>query len=360
MKSKSIIRSAVFAVLAATILSTFAGTLNEGDPAPKLQVAKWIQGEPVKTFEPGKVYLVEFWASWWPPCQDVMAHLNRLDQKFKNKGLIVIGQNVKERPTTKIEPYVKRLGNLISYRIATDAGASNRWSGKMVENWLYAAEAGIPTAFIVDKNGKTAFIGHPDEIDDKMIEDVLAGTFDLKKRAAAREAAAAKNEIWDAHSEAGKAAFKSKQWTKAMNELDELEKINPRKHVTTQCLRIAVLIGQQSCDAASKTALQLADEHRDDPFLQHRIARTIAKANPTNTVVLNTANQLVDRATAMLKGPEPEFLHTQARLAFLEGKKDKAIQLETEAAAAADPDFKDQFEMALVSFKQGKLPQLSF
>jgi hypothetical protein len=63
------------------------------------------------------------------------------------------------------------------------------------------------------------------------------------------------------------------------------------------------------------------------------------------------------RAVTRLKSPDPEFLHTQARLAFLQGKRERAIQLETEALSRAEPQLKDQLAQALESFKQGKLPQ---
>src|SRR4051812_10960880 len=67
-----------------------------GDPAPALQVEKWIQGEPVSKFETGKVYLVEFWASWCAPCKVSIPHLNEIYLKFKNRGLVVIGVAIRE------------------------------------------------------------------------------------------------------------------------------------------------------------------------------------------------------------------------------------------------------------------------
>jgi hypothetical protein len=56
-------------------------------------------------------------------------------------------------------------------------------------------------------------------------------------------------------------------------------------------------------------------------------------------LLVNRALELpiVDRAVALLKGPDPEFLQTQARRAFLQGKKERAIQLETEALGGAEP-----------------------
>ncbi|MEO8884533.1 MAG: hypothetical protein ABI367_00625, partial [Mucilaginibacter sp.] len=37
---------------------------NIGDDVPQLRVKKWLKGTPVEEFEKGKVYVVEFWATW--------------------------------------------------------------------------------------------------------------------------------------------------------------------------------------------------------------------------------------------------------------------------------------------------------
>ena len=68
-----------------------APSLKGGDPAPPLKVSKWLQGEPVKAFEPGKVYVVEFWATWCGPCIAFMPHLAELQAEYKDKSVTVIG-----------------------------------------------------------------------------------------------------------------------------------------------------------------------------------------------------------------------------------------------------------------------------
>ncbi len=360
-------------LLVTSMLPASAAALVEGSPAPPLTVSKWIQGEPVKAFEPGTAYLVEFWSSWWFPSKQAFPHINHLHQKYQSKGLVVIGQNVKESPDTDLAPLIKRMGNLITYRIALDACATNRLSGAMLKNWLSAAGAGIPTAFIVDKKGTVCFIGQPDEIDDALIEQILAGTFAPQRRALARKNAASRADAWEKHSEAGRLAWKAKQWDRAMSEIDQLEKLFPEKKALTQCLRITVFIRKDDLEGASKLALQISAENPDDPFLQHRVARTIAiqarakyrlpgaerdllLEGVKNNAALQTADRLMERAVKLLNGPEPEFLHTQAQLAFLQGNRERAIQLATEALTLAEPGFNDPFSEALESFKNGRLP----
>src|SRR6185503_2845207 len=88
-----------------------AATLKVGDAAPKLQIAKWVQGSPVTEFSRDKAYIVEFWATWCGPCRTSIPHLNELHNKFKATGLIVIGQDCWEQDTKLVEPFIKKMGD---------------------------------------------------------------------------------------------------------------------------------------------------------------------------------------------------------------------------------------------------------
>jgi thiol-disulfide isomerase/thioredoxin len=149
--------------------------LQVGDPAPKLAPGSWVQGEPVKEFRKGTVYLVEFWATWCGPCRASIPHLNELHTKFKDKGLVVIGQNCAEKESGKVAPFVAKMGDKMTYRVALD-NMSGGDRGKMLETWMLAAgQHGIPTAFLVDAKGNIVWIGNPMALNDTMIENVLAG-----------------------------------------------------------------------------------------------------------------------------------------------------------------------------------------
>jgi thiol-disulfide isomerase/thioredoxin len=158
-----------------------APTLKVGDPAPKLQTGKWVQGDPVKDFEKGKAYIVEFWATWCPPCRASIPHLNEVYKKFKDKGLIVIGQDCWERDESLVAPFVKKMGDKMTYRVALDDKTGNR-NGRMAETWMEAAgRNGIPSAFLVNSKGVIAWIGHPMELKEEVIEGVLSGKTPVSK-----------------------------------------------------------------------------------------------------------------------------------------------------------------------------------
>ena len=159
-------------------------TLKVGDPAPKWKTGKWMQGEPVKKFDPGKAYLVEFWATWSESSRIAIPYLNELQNRYKDKGLIVIGQDCWERDAKQVVPFLKAMGEKMTYRIAQE-DRPVLGKGRMAQNWLTAAgRGGLPTAFLIDNQGNIAWIGNPMGLGEQLIQDVLAGTFDSKKVAA--------------------------------------------------------------------------------------------------------------------------------------------------------------------------------
>lgn len=139
-----------------------AKVLAVGDDAPKLQVSTWIKGQPVNGIDKGKVYVVEFWATWCGPCRESIPHLTKTQKD--NKDVIVIGVASYERKPksgsddrkAKLEKFVKDQGDKMNYRVAFET------DDKMGSAWMDAAkQEGIPTAFIVGGDGKIAYIGSP-------------------------------------------------------------------------------------------------------------------------------------------------------------------------------------------------------
>ena len=68
--------------------------LAAGSPAPPLTVDAWVKGDAVKAFEPGKVYVVEFWATWCGPCVRNIPNLNALQKQYPELTVIGVAASV--------------------------------------------------------------------------------------------------------------------------------------------------------------------------------------------------------------------------------------------------------------------------
>ena len=137
--------------------------VNIGDPVPQIQV-KWLKGIPIEKFEKGTVYVLEFWATWCKPCITAMPHLSELAQIYNDK-VTIIGIDIYEKNTTTIEKvkgFVDSMSFRMNYLVAAD---SNNF---MVDNWILQMEQkekGIPRTFVINAEGKLAWIGHPSKLD---------------------------------------------------------------------------------------------------------------------------------------------------------------------------------------------------
>lgn len=163
--------------------------LGVGDTVPALEGVTWVQGKEVKSFdEKGKVYIVECWATWCGPCVAAIPHVNELQQKYADKGLVVVGMNVWEDGLDKVKDFVGKQGEGMSYRVAYSGGRSS----KFADSWLKPAGVrGIPHAFIV-KDGKIILMSHPAKINDELIDSIIAGTFNPESYAKEQAEAEAK------------------------------------------------------------------------------------------------------------------------------------------------------------------------
>ena len=161
-----------------------AAKLGPGDPAPPMQVFRWVKGTPVTSFAAGKLYVVEFWATWCGPCKASIPHLTELAKKYAGK-VTFSGISISEARTQKpggtkvaymtaVRKFVQDEGSEMAYNVGADGP-----TGTMSSSWMDAAgQQGIPTAFIVGRDGKLAWIGHPMVGLDEALGQIVAGTFD--------------------------------------------------------------------------------------------------------------------------------------------------------------------------------------
>ena len=214
--------------------------LTVGDAIPVFKVARWVKGTPVTALEKGRIYVVEFWATWCGPCRETIPHLTELAKKHQGKATF-IGVDVWERGADaaavdkKVDDFVKEMGDKMDYAVCRDGQDQH-----MAKAWMQAAnQKGIPAAFIVDKEGRIAHIGHPmEEAFTKALDQVIAGTYDLKAAKAAADKAVAEQKAEEAKAQAQEAAWneaapaisealKAKNWPQVLTLADQAEAKHP-------------------------------------------------------------------------------------------------------------------------------------
>jgi peroxiredoxin len=89
----------------------------------------------------GKVVLVNFWATWCPPCRKEMPDLETLYERFGPKGLVVLA--ISDEEAAKVEPFIRERG--VRFPVLLDPGR------KVNEKFIVE---GIPKSFVYDREGK--------------------------------------------------------------------------------------------------------------------------------------------------------------------------------------------------------------
>lgn len=208
--------------------------------------AQWIKGEGPKSFEPGKVYIFECWATWCGPCIGMIPHVNELHKKYYDKGLRVYGMNVWEDDQDEVKQFVDKKGDKMSYPVAF-AGTGEE--SAFEREWLIASGVeAIPHAFIV-RNGKLLAATEAARLTDSLIETLLSGEEGAKEAADIIISAQKNQERTDALTSAFYSARKNKDAEKMAALLDELKALDPN-HPEIRVLDLWVLIITEKWPAA--------------------------------------------------------------------------------------------------------------
>jgi thiol-disulfide isomerase/thioredoxin len=364
-------RALLLLLLTATLS---AAGLKVGDPAPVTRPETMLQGEAVKEFKKGDVYVFECWASWCGPCIAAIPHLNDLHKKMGKKGVVITGVNVWESErdaasAQRAKDFLKAQGDKMSYRVALGGKA-------FIKDWLEAAGVnGIPHAFVV-ADGKIAWMGHPIQLTDEVIGDILTGTplaaaapvadkvpqRRLSKPAAAASAAPGDPEMAAAQAklDALSEAMRKRDWEAAEKALPAAAGVLPAQEGKELRESIEAQIGLARGDPAKFYAQlgRLADEEFDDAEALNEIAWRLltmkAFAKNPNLVL---AEKCAVQSVKLTKEAHPDKLDTLARLRWLQGKKEEAIRWQIKAVDKAEAGrMKELLQKTLDALLKGNLP----
>jgi thiol-disulfide isomerase/thioredoxin len=319
--------SALVVGLGVWVAPALGQSLQIGDVAPPLNFSDWVKGEPIKGGKVGgKVVFMESWATWCAPCIESIPHLTELQQKFGKDGLIVIGAASPGRGESlpKVKRFVDDRGAGIGYRIAWDK------TGDVTSAYMRGVGAsGIPYAFLLNRDGKLVWHGHPADPEvDVIIADVVAGKFDVetainRERIApmfARMRLYASRENWDAFRSAGAEALL----------------IDPGNIGVLDALVYGYLVDSPASDAIMQVIEKHAGDHADKPKIQLSVAQALLGIRSLEKRRPALALRAAEKAYRAAEPSEFEVAAVYARALFEIGMVDKAIELQKTAVESAN------------------------
>ncbi len=322
-----------------------AVTLKVGDKAPALTGTTWVKGEPVKEFEPGKVYIMEFWATWCGPCITAMPHLSETAAKYKDKGVVVIAQNIWERDDSKVKPFVEKMGDKMAFAVVMDDKSSNK-EGVMATTWMRAAgRDGIPTSMIVDQKGVLAWMGHPSQLD-AVLEKIVEGKYDAKTEGSLQEKKEKANQALGEAIQAG-------DIDKAMVLIDDFAKIEPSLADRVPLIKFSIYLqaGQPEKAYAMTDAVVASKASASE---LNEIAWAILTEESVTKRDPVAAEKLATKAVELTNRKDAGILDTLAKAKFEQGHHDDAIAVQKEAIVAAADDMKEELQETLKTYEAAK------
>lgn len=143
----------------ATILAAVLGTMGSlanaggaevGDKAPEIRLAN-LSGERVALTDlEGKGVVLNFWATWCPPCRREMPLLESAWKEYQSKGVVIVGIDVGESPDT-VKPFIGSMG--VTYPVWLDAPAGTEGVDDTNELLTRFGGVGLPTTVFIGADG---------------------------------------------------------------------------------------------------------------------------------------------------------------------------------------------------------------
>ncbi|MCC6537684.1 MAG: TlpA family protein disulfide reductase [Bryobacterales bacterium] len=136
--------------------------IKPGDPAPDFQVTTLDGRTLTRSNFGGKVLILNFWASWCPPCAEETPSMELFHKRLKDKGVVLLAVSV-DKKEDKYKNFLKRFGVTFPTAFDPEAKVSDSYG-----TYRY------PETYIVNKDGRVVekIIGRKNWIDENFIKSI--------------------------------------------------------------------------------------------------------------------------------------------------------------------------------------------
>ncbi len=312
----------------ATGVVTSGAELKTGDPAPALEIADWVRGDPVTLADnrEREVFVIQFWTSSSKLGSSALPRLATVQRDFADRDVICIA--VSSESPASIRDFVAEMESAPLYRVAADR------DNETFRAYMEAAGVrGLPHAFIVDRTGIIAWHGHPLDDMERVLVDVLSDSH----RSPGAEHSAETSRMREAGLlEALSLAFAAEDWNRVLDYLAELIQRNPadRRYIMAK-LRV-LSVARHDIPAATSFGRTMIEAHRDDAEFLNEMAWQLLTAGEYATRCAELAYEAAEAADRASESKRADITDTLARALYQIGLLDEAVRAQETAVRLAE------------------------
>jgi thiol-disulfide isomerase/thioredoxin len=310
------------------------------------QLDSWVKGEPRSQFEPGKVFVFDFFETTCGHCKEYAPMIARLAREYGPRGFEFVAITGEE--PAKVRSWLAQPGKLdeVPYSVTSDGDRSA----------LAALQGGtfrsFNPRFFVAKDGIVLWHGHPKE-SEPVLAAIAAGTWDpaaVREKFIVESVAARAKNLLDA---VARECDSSGDWMPMFGAIEAVKAAVPERASQYDTQRFVIMIGLADMpDAGYEFGRQVAARYPDDMVALRSLARGALQSPYAKRRDLDFGLEMAVAADRVANGEDARAADTVALAWFSKGDRQQAVSNgERAVRLEKDPKARAQYERALEKYR---------